>query len=107
MIVAIVQDEDAGHLVDEMTEHGLRVTKLATTGGFLRAGNTTLLSGVEDDEVDMTLSLIEKTCRSRETMTAVAPVLTGEEGAFTPVPVQVRIGGATVFVLEISQFLKV
>ena len=42
LIVAIVQDEDAGRLVSALMDKGFGVTKLATTGGFLRAGNTTL-----------------------------------------------------------------
>ena len=50
LIVAIVQDEDAGRLVSALMDKGFGVTKLATTGGFLRAGNTTLISGVEDDK---------------------------------------------------------
>ena len=43
LIVAIVQDEDAGRLVSALMDKGFGVTKLATTGGFLRAGNTTLM----------------------------------------------------------------
>ena len=46
LIVAIVQDEDAGRLVSALMDKGFGVTKLATTGGFLRAGNTTLISRV-------------------------------------------------------------
>ncbi len=46
LIIAIVQDEDASRLVSNLMNEGYGVTKLATTGGFLRAGNTTLLVGV-------------------------------------------------------------
>lgn len=46
LVIAIVQDEDASRLVGKMMDSGYRVTKLATTGGFLKAGNTTLLTGV-------------------------------------------------------------
>ena len=52
MIIAIVQDDDALDLVDELTERNFRVTKLATTGGFLKSGNTTLLMGVEKEKVE-------------------------------------------------------
>ena len=52
LIVAIVQDEDAGRVVSALMDKGFGVTKLATTGGFLRAGNTTLISGVEDEKLD-------------------------------------------------------
>ena len=52
LIIAIVQDEDANRLVSSLMEAGFGATKLATTGGFLRAGNTTLLIGVEDERLE-------------------------------------------------------
>ena len=109
LIVAIVQDEDAGRLVSEMMENGFGVTKLATTGGFLRAGNTTLISGVEDDKLEHALEIITHICKSREQITAsTAPMSgTGASGVYVPYPIRVTVGGATVFVLEVSQFLKV
>ena len=70
LIIAIVQDEDAGRLVSALMDKGFGVTKLATTGGFLRAGNTTLISGVEDDKLQDALDVIEKICKSREQITA-------------------------------------
>lgn len=108
LIIAIVQDEDAQRLVSELMEAHLGVTKLATTGGFLRAGNTTLLSGVEDDRLQEALEIIEKTCRSRTQMTTASVSPMGSVGGgYAHFPVQVTIGGATVFVLEVEQFLKV
>ena len=103
LIVAIVQDEDAGRLVSALMDKGFGVTKLATTGGFLRAGNTTLISGVEDDKLQDALGVIEKICKSREQITAMG----GAGGVYVPYPIRVTVGGATVFVLEVSQFLKV
>ena len=109
LIVAIVQDEDAGRLVSELMENGFGVTKLATTGGFLRAGNTTLISGVSDDKLDSALAIIERICRSREQITASTAPMSGgtAAGVYVPYPIRVTVGGATVFVLEVSQFLKV
>ncbi|MBP3652308.1 MAG: cyclic-di-AMP receptor, partial [Clostridia bacterium] len=52
LIIAIVQDEDASRLVSKLMAEGFGATKLATTGGFLRSGNTTLLTGVDDDKLD-------------------------------------------------------
>ena len=66
LIIAIVQDEDASRLVSALMNDGYGVTKLATTGGFLRAGNTTLISGVEDEKLDGALAIIERICKSRE-----------------------------------------
>ena len=109
LIVAIVQDEDAGRLVSELMENGFGVTKLATTGGFLRAGNTTLISGVEDDKLPEALGLIERICKSREQITASTAPMSGgtAAGVYVPYTIRVTVGGATVFVLEVSQFLKV
>ena len=62
LIIAIVQDEDASRLVSALMNDGYGVTKLATTGGFLRAGNTTLLVGVDDNRFEGCLHIIEKLC---------------------------------------------
>ena len=107
LIIAIVQDEDAGRLVSALMDKGFGVTKLATTGGFLRAGNTTLISGVEDDKLQDALGVIEKICKSREQITASTTPMGGAGGVYVPYPIRVTVGGATVFVLEVSQFLKV
>lgn len=108
LIVAIVQDEDSSRLVSELMDKGFGVTKLATTGGFLRAGNTTLISGVEDEKLDDALAVITDVCKSREQITATTTPMGGSTGGvYVPYPVRVTVGGATVFVLEVSQFLKV
>ena len=108
LIVAIVQDEDAGRVVSALMDKGFGVSKLATTGGFLRAGNTTLISGVEDEKLDSALAIIERICKSREQITASATHMSGgTSGVYVPYPIKVTVGGATVFVLEVSQFLKV
>ncbi|NLG86326.1 MAG: hypothetical protein GX489_03825, partial [Firmicutes bacterium] len=51
MIVAVVQDQDASQLLQKLLSSNYRATRLATTGGFLRQGNTTLMIGAEDDKV--------------------------------------------------------
>ena len=66
LIIAIVQDEDSSRLIGQLMNDGFGVTKLATTGGFLRAGNTTLLVGVDDDRFDTAMGIIEKICKSRK-----------------------------------------
>ena len=58
LVIAMVQDEDSEAAVHTLNEHGYRVTKLATTGGFLRRGNTTLLIGVEDGQVDDVMGVL-------------------------------------------------
>jgi uncharacterized protein YaaQ len=106
LVIAIVHDEDAKPLLEDLTKSAYRVTKLASTGGFLKAGNTTVLVGVEDDEVDSVKRIIEENCQSRKEMvTSPAPV-SGTTGVFIPYPVEVTVGGATVFVLDVSEYLK-
>ncbi|MDO5144276.1 MAG: cyclic-di-AMP receptor [bacterium] len=106
LIIAIVQDEDASRLVSKLMNEGFGVTKLATTGGFLRAGNTTLLIGVDDQKLDAAMNVIEKICKSRKQMATVPTSMAGVSGAYSPYPIEVMVGGATVFVLNVEQFAK-
>lgn len=106
LVIAIVQDEDASRLVGKMMDAGYRVTKLATTGGFLKAGNTTLLTGVDDDKLDDVMAIIEKVCKSRKQIATAPTSMSGMNGAYSPYPIEVMVGGATVFVLTVDQFVK-
>ncbi len=108
LIIAIVQDEDASRLINQLMKNGYGATKLATTGGFLRAGNTTLLIGVDDEKLQCVMDIIEHVCKSRKQMTT-APSVMGSMGNMPGIasyPVEVTVGGATVFVLSVDQFVK-
>lgn len=107
LVIAIVQDEDASHLIGNLMNEGFSVTKLATTGGFLRSGNTTLLIGVDEKQFDHCLSIIEKVCKSRKQIATSPVTLGGATGMYAPYPIEVAVGGATVFVLNIETFLKI
>ena len=108
LLIAIVQDEDSSRLVSKMMQQGFGVTKLATTGGFLKAGNTTLLLGVDDSRVEEAINVVESVCKSRKQIsTATAAVGGISHGEFPTYPIEVTVGGATVFVLTVDQFLKV
>lgn len=106
LIIAIVQDEDASRLVSQLMNDGFGVTKLATTGGFLRAGNTTLLLGVEDDKFERAMGVIERVCKSRKQIANQPASMSGVSGVYSPYPIEVTVGGATVFVLTVDQFIK-
>ena len=106
LIVAIVQDEDASRLVGQLMNNGFGVTKLATTGGFLRAGNTTLLVGVDDEKFDSAMEVIESVCKSRKQIATSPASMTGASGVYSPYPIEVMVGGATIFVLQVEQFVK-
>jgi uncharacterized protein YaaQ len=58
LTLTVVRDDDANKVVEALTGHGFYVTRLASTGGFLRMGNTVLLSGVDDERLDEMLKLI-------------------------------------------------
>ena len=109
LIIAIVQDEDASKLLSVLMQQGFGVTKLATTGGFLKAGNTTLLLGVDDNRIDEAVSIVESVCKSRKQISTVSPSVSGgiSQNEYSSYPIEVTVGGATMFVLTVDQFLKV
>ena len=106
LIIAIVQDEDSSRLVSNLMNEGYSVTKLATTGGFLRAGNTTLLLGVDETKFDGAMKIIEKVCKSRKQIAPSPSPVAGSTGAYVPYPIEVMVGGATIFVMNVEQFIK-
>lgn len=106
LVIAVVQDKDSSRLSDALVKQNLRATKLASTGSFLKSGNTTFMIGVEEDRVDSVLKLIQDNCRSRkQIMSPITSMGTNTEG-YVPYPVEVEVGGATVFVLPVDQFLQ-
>ncbi|HOV69294.1 MAG TPA: cyclic-di-AMP receptor [Clostridia bacterium] len=107
LVFAIVQDEDAGRLVSALMKDGFGVTKLATTGGFLRSGNTTLIIGLEDERLDTALDIIERICKTRNQV--INPNLTSMDiamGMSMANNLEITIGGATVFVVNVERFNK-
>lgn len=106
LIIAIVQDEDAGRLVSNLMNNGFSVTKLATTGGFLRAGNTTLICGVDDEKLDEAVGIIGKVCKSRKQIATSPSPVAGTTSVYVPYPIEVTVGGATLFVVDVEQFHK-
>ena len=109
LVLAIVQDDDAIDLIEELTDKDYRVTKLATTGGFLKSGNTTLMIGVEEKEVKNLINVIEDVCKRRREMvpTSTPNTIGTNSGMYVPYPIEVEVGGATIFVLDVDQFYKV
>ncbi|WP_010285183.1 cyclic-di-AMP receptor [Bacillus timonensis] len=104
LVVAVVQDKDSSRLSQALVDHNFRATKLATTGGFLKSGNTTFLIGTEDIRVNKLLDIIKDNCKHREQMIAPVSPMGGNADSFVPFPVKVEVGGATVFVLPIDEF---
>ena len=104
LIVAIVSNDDSSAVTNALTKANYSVTRLATTGGFLRAGNTTLLVGIDDEKIDDCIDIIGKeSCKRSEMVPATASFDVGRYSSF---PVEVQVGGATIFVLNVEQFMK-
>ncbi len=106
LIYAIVRDEDDSRVMGELNRHGFKVTKLATTGGFLRAGNTTLICGTEEEHVEEVIGIIREECQTRKTVVTNAVPTVGMNG-YPAMPVTVDVGGATIFVLDVERFERV
>ena len=104
LIFAIVSNDDSSRVSKELTKNKYSVTKLATTGGFLMAGNTTFLIGTDDDRVDDVIRIIGMHSKKRTQM--VPSSASYGVGMYTSVPVEVQVGGATIFVTNIERFEK-
>lgn len=107
LIMAIIHDEDAFHVMDHLSTKGFSVTKLATTGGFLRSGNTTLICGVSEERIPELVEIIEQRCKSRKQITSVNAMNVSANESFAPYPVEVTVGGANIFILDVEKSIKV
>ncbi len=106
LVLAIVHDEQAHDLMQVLSENQFSVTKLATTGGFLRTANTTLICGTEAEKVTELLELIERNCKSRKQVRPNSQAYSPLGGGVFPLASEVIVGGATCFVLDVDQFCK-
>ncbi len=107
LVVAVVHSDDAGPCCNALTDAGFDCTRLSTYGGFLQKGNATLLVGVDDSQVDMVIEVLRTSARSRNEYMNPMPPMTEPAEFFVPFPVEVQIGGATVFVLDVARFEKI
>ena len=105
MIMAVVSGDDSNAVSAALTKARFSVTKLATTGGFLMSGNTTFLIGVEDDKVSEVIDIIAKHSKKRKQLGPSAGMV--DVGMYSAFPVEVTVGGAIVFVMNVERFEKV
>jgi uncharacterized protein YaaQ len=103
LVLAIVQEKDAARLIDALTEDGLNATILASTGGFLREGNSTILMGIEDTQVDGVLRTIQRSSHRREQFVSPMPPAVEPVDSYVTYPVKVEVGGAIVFVVNVDR----
>ncbi|MBQ2866326.1 MAG: cyclic-di-AMP receptor [Clostridia bacterium] len=105
MIIAIMNSDDAPVVIQNLMKKNFSVTKLSSTGGFLRSGNVTVLIGVDESKVQEVIDIVGKYSKSRKQLIPSS----FEAGAcFDPtVPIEVTVGGATIFVVDVDRFEKV
>lgn len=107
LILAIVHQRDRQKACDELLQAGHQFTVVASTGGFLRDGNATLLLGAEDDRVDEILGILGACCSTREQFVNQPPPDAMAAGGMLLNPVKVKVGGAIMFVLDVERVERV
>lgn len=107
LVFAIVNNDDGNIVMRELNKANFSVTKMASTGGFLRAGNTTLLVGTEEDRVQAAIDVISKySAKRKQVVFSPEPYVGGAIG-YSAFPAEIEVGGATIFVVDVERFEKV
>jgi uncharacterized protein YaaQ len=106
LLIAVVNSDDTYTLIDALTDVKYGATLVSTMGGFLRQGNSTLLIGVDDERLADVLRIIQDTCHSRTMYLNALPTPARPIEALASVPMQVQVGGAVVFALDVERFAK-
>ena len=104
LVVAIVHNEDAGALVDALLEGEYRATRMQSSGGFLKQSNATVVVGADDDKVEDVMDIVRANCTSRTQVVNPMPPIMEPGEFFMPYPLEVEVGGATVFVVPVERF---
>lgn len=102
LVFAVVNPDDAGLLVERLVATGYGVTRLETAGGFLHHGNATLLIGIPAARLEDLLAQIQAECKTRMVL-AYDLFAPSSPDMLPAVPIEVQVGGATVFVLEVER----
>ncbi len=105
LIFAIVNNDDSHSVQSALTKNGVQATKLASSGGFLMAGNTTFMICSEDEKLDDVIEIIRKHSHKRKQF--VPNSASYGVGSYASFPVEVCVGGATIFVTNVERFEKV
>ncbi len=105
LVLAIINNDDSPIVTAQLTKAGFNMTKIASTGGFLMSGNTTFISGVDDDKVDEIISIISKFSKKRlqPSVAHTGGFPAGADISQSTVQ-EVLVGGGTIFVLNVERF---
>ena len=105
LVIAIISNEDASKVQKALLKNSFSATRLQTSGGFLKSSNATFLIGVNDEKVPAVLDVIEAHSKKRNKL--VPKTIVDELGEFQAIPAKVEVGGATVFVINVNQFIRI
>ena len=106
LIFSIVHSDDADQLTAALRDGGFSSTKISTTGGFLREGNATFLIGTDEVNVPNVLDIIKRNCHTRiQYVNPLPPVMEPGE-LYMPNPIEVQVGGAVIFVLDVERLVR-
>lgn len=103
LIYVIIRKIDSSQVMESLNKKGFYVTKLSSTGGFLREGNATLMIGTEEDKVDEVIGIVKNECGPRQQIIS-NPVGPAE---FASMQTVVSVGGATIFVMDVDRFEQI
>jgi uncharacterized protein YaaQ len=106
MVVAIVHIDDASSLVKALLQAGYGVTHVKSAGGFLRKQNSMVFAGVPERDVDRVLEIIRDKCHARTEQVSPLPPVVEPGEVYMPYPMEVEVGGATIFVIDVERFEK-
>lgn len=105
LLFVIIQNDDKKALTRALVEHEISVTGISSSGGFLHGGNTTLMIGVSDDKLSTALEVIRDHSSRRQIDTVAASVIPHNVDSVS-MPMTVTVGGATVFILNVEEFVQ-
>ena len=105
LLFAVVQNDDTKSLIRALIEHEISVTRISTTGGFLRGGNTTLMIGVPEEKLTTALDTIKEHSSRRQVVSVPAAGIPHNVDSVA-MPMTVTVGGATVFIVEVEDFVR-
>lgn len=104
LCICVIHNRDKQRVSDELVRAGYKFTLIGSTGGFLREGNTTLMVGCEEDEVEGLRGVLNSFCQAREQIVNVPAVDAGPQGGMISSPIKVPVGGAVLFVMDVRHF---
>ncbi len=106
LIIAIIGKEHAEKVMENLSLGGFNSTKIGSSGGFLKAGNITVLVGTECEKVDIAIEIIGDVCKSRKKLMNLETLPGGAGRYDLSMPIEVDVGGATIFVVDVDKHVK-